>query len=1152
MQFTRLRLTGFKSFVEATEVSVETGLTGVVGPNGCGKSNLVEALRWVMGESSARKMRGREMGDVIFNGSATRPQRGHAEVTLMLDNAARTAPAAFNDSPEIEVSRRIERGVGSVYRINGRETRARDVQLLFADEATGARSTSMVSQGEIGALIAAKPGQRRLLLEEAAGITGLHSRRHEAELRLRAAETNLERLDDVMGALETQLKGLKRQARQATRYRRIGERIRQAEALLFGARWQSALAAVAAGEQVLEAARRAVDARTREAAAASADQAAAAATLPPLREAEATAGAALHRLEVAQVELEAEERRLADMRRGLEARIAQIDADVEREGDLAQDAADAVARLDEERAAIAAAQDGEAEAEGAANGARREAADAVAALEQEVDGLTRRLAAGEARHGALTREIADLEERIERLRVRAAETDEARAELAARSDRTAALDGAGATVAAAEAEVTDRRDRATGSEGERTARQTAEAAARDALQDAETGHAALVAEQAALTALLGGGEADEWPALIDEVNVESGMEIALGAALGDDLAASTDARAPMHWRHIEGDGDAPSLPKGAKPLSGFVSAPPALIRRFSQVGVVSAADGARLQASLAQGQRLVSRDGGLWRWDGLTTAADAATAAAKRLRQRNRLKALAGDIGESDTRRAGAANAMEAARVATAAAAEGETRARETLRHAEDALNAARAARAEAAAAAAADDTRRVNLAEAAERIAADFAEAEQRRADAAEARDGLGPDVDGRGELGALRARLTEGRGALAERINGHERLRREAAARRERLTKIAADLESWRSRADGAAARLAQLAERRAAAETERDGLSGRPAEIAALRQDLLERLEAAQAERGRAADAVAEAEARLAAADRRLREAEAALGQDRESRVRAESMLEQTVRQRGDLERAVAERLGCAPAALADIAALDDGEDWPDEADIEARVDRLVRERDNMGPVNLRAEAEAAEIGEQLSALGDERADLGAAIARLRQAITRLNREGRERLETAFEKIDGHFGALFTRLFGGGRAHLSLVGSGDPLEAGLEVMASPPGKRLQVLSLLSGGEQALAALALLFAVFLTNPAPICVLDEVDAPLDDANVARFCDLLEDLARGSSTRFLIITHHRMTMARMDRLFGVTMGERGVSQLVSVDLRAAEGLRAAE
>ena len=1152
MHFNRLRLIGFKSFVEPTDVTVETGLTGIVGPNGCGKSNLVEALRWVMGESSARQMRGREMDDLIFAGSASRPQRNHAEVQLMLDNGARTAPAAFNDSAEIEISRRIDRGAGSTYRINGRETRARDVQLLFADEATGARSTAMVGQGEIGALIAAKPAQRRTLLEEAAGITGLHSRRHEAELRLRAAETNLERLDDVMGALETQLQGLKRQARQATRYRRIGERIRGAEALLYGRRWHSAEAAVSAAEQALAAARKAVDGRDLEVAAASAAQATAAAALPPLRDGEAEAGAALHRLEVAQVELEAEERRLADAQRALVTRLAQIDADVERENELSHDAAEASGRLAAERATVEAEREGEDEAESAAATARDEASERVSSLESEVDALTRHLAAGEARRGALNREIDDLTGRIDRLAAQAAEVETLRADLAAQSARTAALEGAEAAVAAAQADVETLRTQVAEAEARRMDSQAAVTSVRDTQQAAETSHAALIAEQAALTELLGDTEGDKWPALLDEINVEDGMETALGAALGDDLAASSDTKAPLHWRGLDGGGDSPSLPAGATPLADVVTAPPALARRLSQIGVVADKDGPGLQSKLAQGQRLVSRQGALWRWDGLTAAPDAATRTATRLRQRNRLKALDGELVASEKRRAEATTEIEAARTAVADATIHESAARDGLRRGEDGLAAARDARAEAATAAAADASRLASLGDTAGRLAADLDEAKQQFQTAEEARAALPPDTDGRSQLDGLRGRLTEGRGELAEGINAYERLRREAAARGDRLTKIAADLESWQARAGGATARLAQLAERRVAARTELDGLSDRPAEIAALRDDLLGRLDVAQASRAKAADAVAGAEAKLATLDQRLRQVEATLAEERESRVRCESALEQANQHRADTARAITERLDCAPPALAEIAGLKEGEDWPPEDDIETRVGRLIRERDNMGPVNLRAEDEAREIDEQLSALVDERTDLEAAIARLRQGIARLNREGRERLDKAFEKIDSHFGNLFTRLFGGGKAHLAMVGSDDPLEAGLEVMASPPGKRLQVLSLLSGGEQALTALALLFAVFLTNPAPICVLDEVDAALDDANVVRFCDLLEDLARGSTTRFLIITHHRMTMARMDRLFGVTMGERGVSQLVSVDLRTAEGLQAAE
>ncbi len=1152
MHFLRLRLAGFKSFVDSTDLSIEPGLTGIVGPNGCGKSNLVEALRWVMGESSARLMRGREMDDVIFGGSADRPARNHAEVRVLLDNAARTAPAVFNDHAEIEVSRRIERGLGSVYRINGKESRARDVQLLFADETTGSRSAALVGQGEVGMLISARPNERRALLDEAAGVTGLHNRRHEAELRLRAAEANIERLDDVLGALESQLQGLKRQARQAGRYRRLSERIRATEALLLHRRYQAGQEAVAEAESALGDADRMVAEHERAAAAVATEQADAAAALPPLREAEAAAGAKLHRLEVAQVELEAEERRLADARRELETRLSQIDADIERERALAGDADQALGRLEDERAGLAAARSGEQEAIQATDAARTGAAGAVAALEREADELAAGLAAGEARGAALARQIDELDGRLERLRGRAAEVDRELAHLGGRTAGETPLDGAGAAVAAAGAEVEAARAAAEDAERERLDRQAAEAAAREDLQEAETAHAGLRAEEAALAELLGDGRSGAWPALIDEITVEVGYETALGAALGDDLSASPDALAPVHWRDLSGDDPAAPLPQGATPLDQFVAAPPVLARRLSQVGVVAAADGPRLRGALVQGQRLVSRDGALWRWDGFTVAPEAETPAATRLRRNNRLTALRREVGVSEARRRKAARRLDAARAALDRAATGESEARAASRRAQEALDAAREGHAQAAAAGAAEASRRANLSEAVERLAADLKEAEEQRDEALAARAGLKRDTDGGADLESLRATLAKRRGELAEHEGAHGRLLREAAARRDRLTAVAVELRSWRERADGAAARLAQLAERRAATTAELAALADRPAQIAASRADVLDLLQVAQDERARAADAVAEAESRLAELDRRLKEAQSAVAGAREERVRCEGALQQAVAGRDEVARAVAERLGCALDELAGRAGVAEGAAPTDPDEVEARLARFVAQRDAVGPVNLRAETEAAEVEEQLGAMRDERADLEAAIGRLRQAIARLNREGRERIETAFETINGHFGALFTRLFGGGRAHLSLVGSDDPLEAGLEVMASPPGKRLQTLSLLSGGEQALAALALLFAVFLTNPAPICVLDEVDAPLDDANVARFCDLVEDIAHGSATRFLVITHNPLTMPRMDRLFGVTMGERGVSQLVSVDLRAAEDLQAVD
>ncbi|MGB3500430.1 MAG: chromosome segregation SMC family protein, partial [Mesorhizobium sp.] len=432
MRFSRLRLLGFKSFVEPSEFVIEGGLTGVVGPNGCGKSNLVEALRWVMGESSYKNMRASGMDDVIFSGSATRPSRNTAEVTLFLDNTDRSAPPAYNDADELQVSRRIEREAGSNYRINGKEARAKDVQLLFADQSTGARSPSMVGQGRIGELIQAKPQARRALLEEAAGISGLHSRRHEAELRLRAAEQNLERLEDVVGELESQIESLKRQARQAARFKTLSADVRQAEATLLHLRWTLAKAQEAEAQSALSAATVLVAERAKEQMDAAKDQAVGAHHLPGLRETEAKAAAALQRLTIARTQVEEEAQRLRARHSELEKRIAQLDADIAREEQMVRDNAEILKRLDDEEANLRREDEGSAERELEKRAALEEAASRLALSEGALSTLTSERAEASAQRTQAERSLRDGEERKQRVERQIADADRDLADIAAK------------------------------------------------------------------------------------------------------------------------------------------------------------------------------------------------------------------------------------------------------------------------------------------------------------------------------------------------------------------------------------------------------------------------------------------------------------------------------------------------------------------------------------------------------------------------------------------------------------------------------------------------------------------------------------------------------------------------------------------------
>ena len=1150
VQFSKLKLSGFKSFVDHTELWIEPGLTGIVGPNGCGKSNLVEALRWVMGEGSAKRMRGGGMEDMIFSGSASRPARNIAEVSLNLDNRERVAPSQFNEHEDLEVTRRIEREHGSTYRVNGREVRARDVQLLFADSATGSHSPALVSQGRIGAIINAKPSERRSLLEEAAGISGLHTRRHEAELRLRAAETNLDRLDDVIGALEGQLQGLKKQARQARRFRRVSEQIRQNEAIVLHLEAEAAHHALEAARSDLAAAEEKVAAMAKAAAERATIQAETAAALPHLRQEEAEAAAALQRLVIEREALESEVQRLADAKAQAEQRLAQTSVDRERDESLAEDARTAVTRLERERDELLAREAAQDEALATADRERDEAAAAAAAKEAELTALNQAIAGAEAKAASLQHRLEELKGRLARLAKHIEETSAEKESLEETRQDLKEVAAAGNALHEAEQAVEASREALERREAAAATAKETESAARNTLQQAEAAVGRLEAEVAALSGLLRSDGDESHRPVVDSIEVEPGFETALGIALGDDLAASTETEAPIRWSALQTETSAPSLPDGARPLSDFVRGPDALKRRLDQIGVVEDESvGDRLKTALACGQRLVTRAGALWRWDGFIVTAGSPTAAATRLQHRNRLSEIEGALPEARARVEAATAEFERAQDGVRAAGEAERQSREAQRQMLGQLSQSRQAHAKVSEAATAAKSRIAALSEALELLAADAretqAETERCQSELADL-----PDLSGERErLASLQADTGAAQARLAERQAARSQLKREAEARAQRLSQIEEELKSWQGRAAAADRHLAELEERRADLTREIEALETKPAELTERREALASRIAAAEGKRKAAADTLAEGETAQSTADRLLKAAEADLATAREQRIRTEAAVTQSGSVVTAVRHRVRERLDCELEAVLEVAELDPGQELPEKEEVEARLARLVRERENAGPVNLRAEAESEELEQRIQGMQTEREDLLAAIARLRQGISSLNREGRERLLAAFNLVDQHFSELFVRLFGGGRAHLKLLESDDPLEAGLEIMASPPGKRLQVMSLLSGGEQALTALALLFGVFLTNPAPICVLDEVDAPLDDANVDRFCRLIEELASAGTTRFLIITHHRMTMARMDRLYGVTMAERGVSQLVSVDLQGAQSLR---
>ncbi|MFT8807684.1 chromosome segregation protein SMC [Gluconobacter sp.] len=1499
----RLSIGGFKSFADEVRLDILPGLTGIIGPNGCGKSNVVEGLRWAMGETSARALRGGELDDLIFAGTGARSARNIAQVTLHLSNAAGLAPSPFQDADELEISRRAERGSGSEYRINGRVMRARDVQTLFADLASGARSSAIISQNRVGQLIAAKPEERRLLLEEAAGITGLHARRHDAELKLRQTETNLSRAEDLRLQLEERLESLEGQTVQARKYREISERIRATETELHALLHARANLAVQRSRDDLAKAREDLKKAEQAAEAAAIAEFEARKAAPQAREETDRLRSTLERLKVQSETLRQDLDRARQTESETRARLEQAEEDFARSETGLKSDRDASAAATEERkvleaeaAALPASRSSCAaecerletlekeqaraleeatrlrDAEAIRRDAVMEALDALtirldaevgalealqaeitaldrdtpdnetldtlrqnaasmleqseaasrreqdctnalqdARLKAELDG--RALAEGKSRLQALQATEADLDRRLQiidtqikqdRSTRQAAQalllSDDAKTDLQTSRDTTAQ-----ALTEAHEREETARQEqdrlgtlwleaRAAAEEGTQRQKSLLQAAeqSRHTLDQARqragiaasaetTARAALVPEQTiqnarnavmqaedrltavqqaltqAETTLTKAGEeetqarqalsaletlilrtqgecegleqslsavAAQPDPLEDALHFPPDMARAVAAVLADGLDASLapdSVPADRRWRPLDRLGTK-NLP-ACRPLSTLVQAPEALSRCLDSAFLLEdEPTGPALQKILQPGQVLVGRSGALWRWDGFTRSADAPDAGAARLEQRRRLTEIRALLhahqAEQPRLSQTCTTALQTREQAEAALgalrrermalepqlAEARTiasrieqkaalartqweQASERLKDAGDALTNAQKtatqAEAELTAHPAPDDlqTRASTCAQDAENARNALRDASARLQATRSAADAAARALDqallrhdttltrlrdldeGLARLEQEHDRLSAQRKSLQQQDNRPDVIALSAAAKasqdvfelarssadtaartaresREEASRLTRELQALDQTAATALARRSALEPRQrelhALVSRLRDDHAKRTAELAerpdpslleravldatAPLQDTRHRLEEMRIERSRLSledvrltGALAAVRARIEALDSRITSGEADLAQLRTRRdglqenfqtvsaipaelerklaghdqsltdaqsaydtarardeaAGAAGLEAQEQRRNADLALAagreaiarLTERAEQAVAArerlLADSEPPQSGAQggaYPSdlseqtETSTRRRLSRLMREREDLGAVNLRAEAEFEEARETAETIAREHAELTAAINRLRGGIGTINREGRERLLAVFTEVDRHFQSLFARMFGGGRAHLGMVGSDDPLEAGLEIFAQPPGKKLSTLSLLSGGEQALTALSLIFATFRCNPAPICVLDEVDAPLDDANVERFCSLLSDMTKEAGTRFLVVTHHQLTMAHMDRLYGVTMQERGVSRVLSVDLGRAAAL----
>jgi len=930
LDFSKLRLSSFKSFVEPIEIDIKDGLTGVVGPNGCGKSNLVEAIRWVMGEASYKSMRASSMEGVIFQGTQNRPSRNSAEVSLVLNNKDRDAPLMCNDADIIEVTRRIEREAGSVYKLNGNDTRARDIQMLFADASTGARSPSLVRQGQIQELIDQKPNERRRILEDAAGISGLHVRRHEAELRIKSAETNIDRLDDILKELASQVRSLNKQSREANRYKNLSEKIRETEILLLAKKYKTIELECKENEEKLHSLNVEHQNIVRSVSNKKTEELNIQESLPELKKEANDSSAALQRLIIEMERFDNDQIQSDRRKQELDDLISTTNLQLKREIQILEDINNNVIGNNKD----------------------------ININEDEL----------EVKINKKETLIIDLDKEINNL-------------------------------------------------------------------------TKLYAEKNALEGIIG-DNVDATNSLIENLDVIPGFEKALDALLGDELYHSLDTENGIHWKKVSIEEKSQNLPSGCKPLSEFVKGSDVLSERLNQTGLVNQSDGEELSSKLTYGQRIVSKEGDLWRWDGLVVSAGAPGSAAERLGQRNRLIEIYEEIKEFE----------------------------------------------------------------------------------------------NNSGDIDSLRNKLKDAHKDLSDLRLNYEKIL---------LNKK--NISDVNKRKDIATEQITILEERIKKFEQENINLEQNPEDIDTKKIDLSENISSARKKSNEDNDKLIELENSLRDVVLIIRELSDQESHLRENKGRVEVTLESNKTRLSEIINLIEKEHKKETSEF--MKELDVSVDSEDEDEMQMNIDRLKRERDDLGGVNLKAEEEAEEIKERINEIKVERDDLVEAIKKLRTGINDLNKEGRERMQRAFLEVNEKFQNVFKKFFGGGNAELKFIDSDDPLEAGLEVFAQLPGKKLIEMSSLSGGEKGLVSLSLIFAVFLTNPSPICVLDEVDAALDDSNVEKFCDLIEEISSNVKTRFLVITHHPLSMARMDRLYGVTMQEKGVSQLVSVDLNVAEKIR---
>jgi len=1140
MKFQSVRISGFKSFLEPTEIQMNMGLTGVVGPNGCGKSNIVEAIKWIMGENSARQMRGDGMDDVIFSGTNERPSRNFAEVSIKLDNSEKKAPAIFNHYDEIEITRKIEREKGSVYRVNGKQVRARDIQLIFADNGTGARSSGIVGQGRIAQIIDSNPEDRRVILEEAANIKGLHSRRHEAELKLKGASDNLDRLSDIEQTYKEQLIELEKQGRKAARYRSVGERIRKAEATLFFNLMNNAKKEANDLDIQLKNANENVSQGQIKVAEHIKSQLHLANKIPDLKKDEAEKAATLQTLNITKIKLDEEKSSAQNALQNIINQINLINNDIARESEIKEDAKKSLSTLLTEEKNLK---------EDSENFSTKitKATDLVKKLRSISDAADDKLSTITSEIYSIKSDKSDLEKRINNLKQKIEVTQNQLANFNIEDDKNRfKLDKE--KIINLKKLIQENNQLNDGYKVELEKLEKLETRLIEEKNTAVFEFNKVNLEFDSLSTLLGRDTLNS-NTLEKTIGNINNLEEAIGSVLGETLLApilsdDQSTENTTYWRDDFKTISPASLPESVIPIVTKITKSSILDTALKGVGIVNNKEIAfKLQKKLTFGQALTTPSGGLWRWDGFVQPQGVQNSYSERLQQIARLRLLQNKLPSLEENQSLSEKRLDECfnnikkykddlsnlqvKLSSLISETNQLELQNTK--IESKLLSSEALIKEL------KNTERMSLEE--------LSELEKEFNNSVNLPSLLAEELK-------VRNNADQSRNELTDAMAAEQRIKSEESFQSRNLIQLGHQKENWKVREEEAKTRLISLEERLKTSQDEKNRLSTLPESFEKKEVELNIKIEEAISNRNIAADQLVKNETSLNDADKQVREAEKVVSTLREEMIKIEALLNLSKAKIQNIEERVFEKLKMKSTELNKFINTKE-EDQPIKSIeiLEKTLQRLLNERETLGAVNLRAEDEMNEMLNKIEVMSKERVDLEEAIAKLRSGIFELNKEGRQRLKESFEEVNENFKQLFQKLFGGGNAELRLVGNEDPLQAGLEVLASPPGKKMQLLSLLSGGEQALTAISLIFSVFLCNPAPICILDEVDAPLDDTNVGRFCDLLNQIVDETNTYFMVITHHRLTMAKMDRLFGVTMEQKGISKLVSVDLEQASRIR---